>query len=169
MSVHPISHSAYRGNEATREAYKPNANSFLVQDYGTASPEYLKIAPYPKGDREGPNSRSLSIISDTFIELDHSQAELVGDSRFIFNALIAARYTRQTARDIHNFGNGFRGNKEIGQSSRVAFNRAIQALDAWALEVSEDILVDRSGWGTGSHPSFMIARDIAIHDMRSSR
>ncbi len=171
MTVRQFSQSAYRGNETSRNTYAPNPNNSIVQSHSSSvSPEYLKIANYPQEDIVSQDSRLLSIISDSFIELNASQTELIGDARFVFNALISVRHTPQPAREIINFGDGFRGTPQVHDTKiTTALNRTIQALDAWALDVSNDVLIDRTGWGTGSHPSFSIARDIIIRDTRISQ
>lgn len=166
-----LSQSAYQGSEASRSTYVPNANNYLVQAQpDTVSSDYLHITPYWQHDTANEHDRELSIVSDTYIEMGGESAELLGDARFVFNALIAARYDQLSAREILNYGDGFRGQTySLVSAASITLSRAVQALDAWSIDVSGDLMVDRTGWGTGSHPSFFIARDIVIRDLRIIR
>lgn len=177
--------SPYSSNSASdtraETTYAPRQNRGLVRLYesGELTPEYEKILPYrdahpllpgrePLEHYRGP-SRKLSIVSDTFINFEGHPLELIGDARFIFNALAAVRYAKQSTMDIVNFRSGFRGeHHESTKHNNVATHllRAIQALDAAALEVSGDILVDRTTWGSGQVSHYFIKSDVKIQDKR---
>lgn len=150
-------------------SYKPIANTGLVVDLGTdLAPEYRAILPFDQDREMGEGGRLFSILSDTVLEHHGHYAELVGDTRFVLNALLASR-AAQATKELVAFGNGFRGDRKMQEHTSTYLSRAIQALDCFALETSGDILVNRTGWGSGSKPKYGIMPDINMLDERFSQ
>ena len=168
---HHGEYSSYMdGREPSKEHYAPKIVGNGVRIYPSGiKPEYATILPYRDHEVCNESDRILYIKSDTFIEMNSVPAEVSSDARFIFNALLANRHIGKGALDLLNFEYGFRGECYTRSHNSVStlLARAVSSLDAWALQASDDILVSRTGWGTGSHPKYAIASDIRIYDERS--
>jgi len=171
----PGKFSSYSGDHAaSRENYSPKIQGLAVRTYPEGlQPERMIILPHQSYDVPNQHDRILSIRSDTFIDMDGHFAELAADTRFVLNALLAKRYRSLPALDIVNFESGFRGthhdSESVKRSSLSTYlSRAINALNAWSIQASDDILVDRTNWGSGTpRPEYYIADDIRVYDERS--
>ncbi len=151
--------------------YWPVANVGLVRPIA-AHDEYRRILPYRSDSLVDETQRQLYIINDSSIELGDQAVELLGDARFVFNALLASARSRKTALEIINFEHGFREQGPYATSNSLIttpFMRAVNALDAFTMSASDDIMIQREHWGAGGRqPWYEIKSDIAVIDTRTS-
>lgn len=162
----------------TRETYWPVTNTALVRIHKetTPQPEYDKILPYHSDARKIGN-RTLTIVADKMIELgdndEQTRIDILGDSLFIFNALLAARNVEQPMLALANFGGGFRSSRHDSTNNKIAtpLGRAIQALDAASEAVTGEIMIWRNHYGPGTNGSettkYKIMDDIDVIDQRN--
>ena len=162
----------------TRESYRPVANPALVRIHQetTPRPEYDKILLY-QSDARKIGSRTLTIIADTMIELgddtEQTRIDILGDSLFILNALLAARNVEQPMLALANFAGGFRMSHHDSIHNKIAtpLGRAVQALDAASQTVSREIMSWRNHYGPGTNgretTKYKIMDDIDVIDQRN--
>lgn len=153
--------------------YFPKKNATQVRTYPrSTSVQHLRIPDYPLPDQESPDKRSLTILTDTCIELEGGVAELIHDARFVFGALLRARKDELGPQDYREISSWEGGLQSLGEADSAGaanlgtrFHRAVNALDAFAIEASNQILINRARWGSG-YTSYAICEDVAIKDMR---
>lgn len=166
-------HRAYdAGQPKVESTYNAIPNNGLVRVTGEQglAPEYMRIAEFEDVPPLVTPHRELQVINDTFIEMNGHQAELIGDARFMFNALVTARREKRRLIDLANYGTGFRGmqHESTATAQYAQLVRPIQALDAFALTASGAVLVQRARWSehNSKHASYEIKDDVAIRDVR---
>ena len=171
-------------SEARRTMYTPTPNSSLVRPVPpNTQSEYLEIEHVSDRRLMGELSlRMIYVLSDTVIALTREtqsasplhpepkesfdqepRYELNGDGLYVFNSLRSDASPR-SAREILSYKRDFPGREP--RKVFAYFSRAIHALDAMAQEATDENLVHRTAYGSGTNPRYSLMSDVGWIDLR---
>lgn len=105
----------------------------------------------------------ITIISDNTIRLKHGEIELVGDSLFIFNALLAYRGRAQRAEEIRALG--YKDRNSLLET-RLNFRSTIRKLIKSINEAADDTVLLKTGVTKGTRYQF--SPNIELADARKA-
>lgn len=157
------------GCSAMRVSHTPIPNDALARpihtNYGR---EYLAI-DYIEDKLTDIAFRNLFILSDTVIHLEPIESphglrfELTGDALFLLNSL-SARRDYEPSVEVMSYQGGFRPHSK--KPHTTYFMRAVNALDAMAVEPTGRPMIERTNFGSGNPSFYRLYQDINRIDLR---